>query len=157
SPNGSQVALNFQLRDWLGTLRAETDYAGNVQEKCESLPYGNGETCVAATPYLFTGKERDAESGLDNFGARYYGSSMGRFMSPDYSPTDDGPPDAIPFGSVSSPQSLNGYSYVGNDPLGGTDPDGHDCVVQSRIDDNHESVSVTSGTCAGVKTGSGQS
>jgi RHS repeat-associated protein len=31
----------------------------------------------------FTGKERDAESGLDYFGARYYGSSMGRFMSPD--------------------------------------------------------------------------
>jgi RHS repeat-associated protein len=33
--------------------------------------------------YKFTGKERDAESGLDNFGARMYGSSMGRFMSPD--------------------------------------------------------------------------
>ncbi len=33
--------------------------------------------------YKFTGKERDAESGLDYFGARYYASSMGRFMSPD--------------------------------------------------------------------------
>ncbi len=31
----------------------------------------------------YTGKERDAESGLDYFGARYYGSSMGRFLSPD--------------------------------------------------------------------------
>ena len=31
----------------------------------------------------FTGKERDSESGLDNFGARYMGSSLGRFMSPD--------------------------------------------------------------------------
>jgi RHS repeat-associated protein len=30
-----------------------------------------------------TGKERDAESGNDYFGARYYASSMGRFMSPD--------------------------------------------------------------------------
>jgi len=29
-----------------------------------------------------TGKERDAESGLDNFGARYYASNMGRWMSP---------------------------------------------------------------------------
>jgi RHS repeat-associated protein len=28
----------------------------------------------------FTGKERDAESSLDEFGARYYGSSLGRFM-----------------------------------------------------------------------------
>jgi RHS repeat-associated protein len=32
----------------------------------------------------YTGKERDSESGLDNFGARYMGSSMGRFMSPDW-------------------------------------------------------------------------
>jgi len=33
--------------------------------------------------YKFTGKERDFESGLDNFGARYMGSILGRFMSPD--------------------------------------------------------------------------
>jgi RHS repeat-associated protein len=32
----------------------------------------------------FTGKERDTESGLDMFGARYYGSSLGRFMTPDW-------------------------------------------------------------------------
>ena len=31
-----------------------------------------------------TGKERDAESGNDYFGARYYSSAMGRFMSPDW-------------------------------------------------------------------------
>jgi RHS repeat-associated protein len=34
-------------------------------------------------PHHFTGKERDTESGNDYFGARYYASSMGRFMSPD--------------------------------------------------------------------------
>ncbi|MHB8889968.1 MAG: RHS repeat-associated core domain-containing protein [Acidobacteriaceae bacterium] len=34
--------------------------------------------------FRFTGKERDAESGLDYFGARYYSSAMGRFMSPDW-------------------------------------------------------------------------
>ena len=33
--------------------------------------------------HLFTGKERDTESGNDYFGARYYASTMGRFMSPD--------------------------------------------------------------------------
>jgi RHS repeat-associated protein len=37
----------------------------------------------AFSTYLFTGKERDSESGLDNFGARYFASSMGRFMTPD--------------------------------------------------------------------------
>ncbi len=33
--------------------------------------------------HKFTGKERDSESGLDNFGARYNSSTMGRFMTPD--------------------------------------------------------------------------
>lgn len=33
----------------------------------------------------FTGKKRDSESGLDYFGARYYGSALGGFTSPDWS------------------------------------------------------------------------
>ena len=36
-----------------------------------------------ACAYSYTGKERDPTSGLDNFGARYYASTMGRFMTPD--------------------------------------------------------------------------
>jgi RHS repeat-associated protein len=46
---------------------------------------------VCAFAYKFTGKERDAESGNDYFGARYYASSMGRFMSPDCDETDPVP------------------------------------------------------------------
>ena len=42
--------------------------------------------------YKFTGKERDSESGLDNFGARYNSSSLGRFMSPDWSAAPMGVP-----------------------------------------------------------------
>ncbi len=56
----------------------------------------------------FTGKERDTESGLDYFGARYYGSNMGRFMSPD------------PFlnsGHPSDPQTWNRYTYGLNNPF----------------------------------------
>jgi RHS repeat-associated protein len=68
-----------------------------------------------------TGKERDGESGNDYFGARYYASSMGRFMSPDYSDA----PVAVPFATLSNPQTLNLYSYVGNNPLSITDPFGH--------------------------------
>ncbi len=60
-----------------------------------------------------TGKERDSESGLDNFGARYDSSQYGRFMSPD------------PLGgSLVDPQTLNKYSYVRNNPLTLTDPTG---------------------------------
>jgi RHS repeat-associated protein len=51
--------------------------------------------------YKFTGKERDSESGLDNFGARYLGSSLGRFMTPD-EPFYDG--------DIHDPQKLNLYS-----------------------------------------------
>jgi RHS repeat-associated protein len=46
---------------------------------------------------LYTGKERDAESGLDYFGARYYSSSMGRFASPD--------PTGLYFADPMNPQS----------------------------------------------------
>ena len=65
------------------------------------------------SPLHFTGKRRDAESGLDNFGARYNSSAMGRFMSAD--PVG---------GQVSNPQSLNLYSYVRNNPLVLVDPTG---------------------------------
>ena len=66
-----------------------------------------------------TSKERDTESGNDYFGARYYASSMGRFMSPD-DDSDQNAPD---------PQSWNLYSYVRNNPLTNTDSDGHDVNV----------------------------
>jgi RHS repeat-associated protein len=79
-------------------------------------------TLTAPVSYKFTGKERDTESGLDEFGARYYASSMGRFMIPDWAakPTD------VPYANFGNPQSLNLYSYVNNNPTTTRDPDGHD-------------------------------
>src|SRR5579864_901081 len=73
--------------------------------------------------YKFTGKERDTESGLDMFGARYYASSLGRFTIPDWAAK----PTAVPYASFGNPQSLNLYSYVNNNPTTTRDPDGH-CV-----------------------------
>jgi len=66
----------------------------------------------------FTGKERDAEIGLDYFGARYYGSALGRFTGPDEPFADQHPED---------PQSWNLYAYVRNNPMKNTDPNGRDC------------------------------
>lgn len=68
-----------------------------------------------------TGKERDAESGNYYFDARYYSSAMGRFMSPDWSAQEQ----PVPYATLDNPQTLNLYSYMRNNPLGGTDPDGH--------------------------------
>jgi RHS repeat-associated protein len=76
----------------------------------------------------FTGKERDAESGNDYFGARYYSSAMGRFMSPDW----NSDPEAVPYADYRNPQSLNLCGYLDNNPLRGRDPDGHshqECVT----------------------------
>jgi RHS repeat-associated protein len=61
-----------------------------------------------STRQKFTSKERDAETGLDFFGARYYGSIMGRFLSPDSLFVDQFEHD---------PQSWNLYTYVRNNPL----------------------------------------
>ena len=77
----------------------------------------NVGTCLAAsdTTLKFTGKERDSESGLDNFGARYDSSSIGRFMTPD---------PLLNSGRPGSPQTWNRYSYALNNPLKITDPTG---------------------------------
>ena len=91
-----------------------------------------------------TGKERDSESGLDYFGARYYGSSMGRFMSPDWS----GDSEPIPSADLTNPQSLNLYGYVLNNPVVDTDPDGHDCIDTSNFSKDG-TVTITRGdSCA---------
>ena len=121
--------LHFYLDDPLGTRRVQTDYAGVVEKTCQSLPFGDGETCLPTpSEHLFTGKERDAESGNDYFGARYYASSMGRWLSPDWSAKIA----PVPYASLSNPQSLNLYGYVLNNPLTGVDLDGHACVLDGQ-------------------------
>jgi len=120
-----QTEAHFYLNDWLGTRRVQTDYEGAKEQTCSSLPYGVGETCSPTpTENLFTGKERDQESGNDYFGARYYASTMGRFLSPDYDDDDD--PEPVPYADLENPQSLSLYAYGRNNPLGGIDIDGHD-------------------------------
>jgi RHS repeat-associated protein len=64
----------------------------------------------------------EEKSGYD-LGARYYSSTMGRWMSPDWADK----PEAVPYSSLDNPQSLNLYGYVLNNPLGYADKDGHCC------------------------------
>lgn len=119
----TDTVFYYDHGDWLGTERARTDLSGSPCEKIASLPFGDNQTitgtCGDISPMHFTGKERDAESGLDNFGARYDSSSMGRFMSPD--PLGGHPED---------PQTLNKYAYVRNNPTTLTDPTGLDFYLR---------------------------
>ncbi len=91
-----------------------------------------------ALGYKFTGKERDAESGLDNFGARYDASSMGRFMSAD--------PVFISADRLTDPQSLNLYAYVRNDPLSLVDPTGLDFYLACQTSDHSGCGQVQNGS-----------
>ncbi|WP_348268781.1 RHS repeat-associated core domain-containing protein [Edaphobacter paludis] len=85
------------------------------------MPFGDALSSIGFDPLHFTRKERDAESGLDNFGARMYASTMGRFMSPDpLNLTDD---------RVLNPQTLNKYAYAADNPLKYVDDDGKDITV----------------------------
>jgi len=81
-------------------------------------------TTVTICSSRSTGKERDTESGNDYFDARYHSSSMGRFMSPDFNEDDDDL-EPVPYADIENPQSLNLYSYAGNNPLGRADRTGH--------------------------------
>ena len=85
------IGLHFQLSDWLGTRRVQTNSVGAIEETCANLPFGDGMTCQQtslpttedATENHFTGQERDHETTNDHFEARYYSSVTGRFASPD--------------------------------------------------------------------------
>ena len=125
------------MHDHLGTTRAIADSNGVLCYAADYFPFGAeiGVTNTCAQNYKFTGKERDSESGLDYFTARYYGSSMGRFMSPD----DFG-------GHLEDPQTLNKYAYAGNNPLRYTDPGGHDFW---------QSCATASATCGNQVIGKG--
>jgi RHS repeat-associated protein len=124
---------NYLTADHLGSTRMVTDQTGAAVARHDYLPFGEeipsgiggrtngmGYAEDDGIRQEFTAKERDSESGLDNFGARYYGSTMGRFVSPD---------DIFADQHQEDPQSWNLYSYVRNNPLAHVDPDGKACTA----------------------------
>ena len=153
SSGQSIPALHFHLEDALGTRRMQVSgmlaTLGQPETDIQSLPFGDGlttfpdqyapSTADDATPLHFTGKERDSESGNDYFGARYYASTMGRFLSPD--------PSQLYYANPMYPQSLNLYSYVTNNPLIFTDPDGLDCVYTNNQSSSSVDVTIVRGDC----------
>jgi RHS repeat-associated protein len=110
----------YRMTDHLGTSVGTLDSNAVLLSSSDHAPFGQLFAGGSTDPYKFTGKERDTESGNDYFGARYYASSMGRFMSPD--------PSVLDYADPTNPQSLNLYSYARNNPLINTDPSGKECV-----------------------------
>jgi RHS repeat-associated protein len=124
---------------------------GSPCETIASLPFGDGQTitgsCGDPSPMHFTGKEGDAESNLDNFGARYYSNAFGRWMSPDWSEK----PEAVPYSNLIDPQSLNLFDYVRNNPVSKADADGH---APSDLVYDGVTQTITLYSSAGEKLGS---
>ncbi len=103
--------------DHLGTARLLTDELGWPVWSGVFAPFGQEiNPTLTANHYKFTGKERDDETSLDYFGARYYASASGRFMSSD--------PLGILKQKLLDPQQWDMYAYARNNPLKYRDPTG---------------------------------
>jgi RHS repeat-associated protein len=110
---------DYYLADHLGSARMELASGGWPVWSEDFAPYGQEiAPQTTANNYKFTGYERDSESGNDYASARFYASSVGRFMNPD--------PSGLASADPSNPQSLNLYSYALNNPLSLVDPSGLD-------------------------------
>jgi RHS repeat-associated protein len=111
----------FYYRDHLGSTSVLTDENGNLVEKTKYFPYGLDRTGGTQSKFLYTGQEKDIETGLYYYGARYYDPKLIRFTQPD---------SIIP--DPYDPQQLNRYSYVRNNPLRYTDPTGN--YIDTAVD-----------------------
>jgi RHS repeat-associated protein len=115
--NGGVFTVGLYMWDALGNTRISANGYNANWDYSDYYPFG-GEWVHSANVgnhYKFTGKERDPESNLDNFGARYDSSSIGRFIS-----ADPGNAGAM----NDDPQSWNAYAYARNNPLLYGDPNG---------------------------------
>lgn len=126
----SRCRTCYLVADHLGSTRLITGEEQQVVARTDFRPFGEeilvgGNSARAAVAgygsdigvrQKFTGKERDSETGLDYFGARYFSGAQGRFTSAD--------PKQFSSRTIANPQKWNLYSYVLNNPLALIDPDG---------------------------------
>jgi RHS repeat-associated protein len=144
--SGATARLNWLVTDQLGTPRMIFDQTGSLAgvKRHDYLPFGEeisafggrttaqGYNLPDATRQKFTVKERDIETGLDYFGARYYASVQGRFTGVDpfdinyerQMTSDPEEADDLFRNYIEQPQHWNRYAYALNNPLRYVDPDG---------------------------------
>jgi len=135
NPYSPPARFIFYHLDHLGSPRVTLNSAGARVAVHHYLPFGE-ERPVQSDPTLndraFTGHQRDSETGLDYMVARYYSSSLGRFMSPD---------PASESINVENPQSWNRYAYVMNNPLRFIDPRGEEATA--TVNEEKKTITVT--------------
>ena len=113
---GIAQSIFYNHTDHLGSASWITDDQGEAVQYVHYMPYGELWVTQQSNSYderfKFTGKERDAETGYDYFGARYYLSLLGIWLSPD--PLLDESPN------------ISSYAFCGWNPINRSDPDGRD-------------------------------
>jgi RHS repeat-associated protein len=141
---------NYYFADHLGSSRVVTNSTGTVLDDSDFYPFGKERPYLSSSGnnYKFTGKERDSESGLDDFGARYYASNLGRFVSADWSAI----PVPVPYAELTDPQSLNLYTYVRNNPMVNVDPLGHEAAGMDGVTVTNNPDGTKTGTETTTKT-----
>jgi RHS repeat-associated protein len=130
----AQEPVEYYHLDALGSVRVVSDQAGTLLERHDYLPFGEECTAGPCAPNpgagagqsrKYTAKERDSETGLDYFGARYHGGRIARFTTVD--------PLHVQAARL-DPQQWNRYAYARNNPLRFVDPDGREVVIIIRRD-----------------------
>ncbi len=122
-PTRTAAGVTWLQGDYLGSASLATNAAGAKVSDQRYLPYGATRSGGVPTAYQFTGQRLDTGTGLYYYGARYYDAALGRFISAD---------TVVP--GAGSPQALNRYAYVYNNPLRYTDPSGHCALVDEGAD-----------------------
>ncbi len=152
----TQSGIKWLVTDHLGSTRMVIDETGSLAgiKRNDFAPFGevltagpgirseNNGYSGDSVRQKFGSKERDNETGLDFFEARYFSSVQGRFTSPDE--FQGGPIELFSiaastnptfYADLTNPQSLNKYQYCYNNPLRYTDPNGHapdgDGIIES--------------------------
>src|SRR6185369_15500082 len=144
--------IQWLVSDHLGTPRMVVDQTGSLAnlKRHDYLPFGEELFAPAggrtvATGYAsgdgvrqqFTSKERDVETGLDYFSARYFATTQGRFTSPDpfsiiemrqSAPNDEKTQSAFAQ-FINDPRRWNRFAYAVNSPLFFTDKTGLDIMI----------------------------
>jgi len=136
-----EVNTYYYHADHLGSAQLISDSEGKEYERIEYTPYGESwiekaSDGLAKLPYRFTGKERDSETGLYYYGARYLNPTTGLWLSTDpalaeylpVAPVDDEAKkhnEKLPgMGGAYNLVNLALYHYAGNNPVRYTDPTG---------------------------------
>lgn len=131
-PTQAAEQVLFYHTDPAGTPLSMTNSSGTVVWRADYKPFGEEQSVTATAPNdkRFVGKEKDEETGLSYFGARYENARIGRFIAPDPVRAVDQWTSNTNEKLLLNPQRLNTYAYALNNPYRYMDPDGREPISE---------------------------